>query len=279
MTSQSELFSWKSYSDPLLIILDRREDPVTPLLTQWTYQAMVHEILTINNSRVNLKGTGQDKLGEVTLNTFDDEFFKKHQMNNFGELGVAVRGLVEKYQKRKKDNSNIESIADMQRFVDTYQDYMQSSNSTSKHIGLLTELSETVKSRKLLNLSEVEQKIACTENLSQQYDEVEMQLKNPKVTFDDKIKLVILFALRYEKSGADRISKLKGLLRAMAGHNDTDLKKVRHIDLVLNTCGRNYRHGDLFGNNTFAKRMTGMLKGLKGVDNIYTRHTPYLDNI
>ena len=25
-------------SSPVLLLLDRREDPVTPLLTQWTYQ-------------------------------------------------------------------------------------------------------------------------------------------------------------------------------------------------------------------------------------------------
>lgn len=39
---------------PLLLILDRRNDPVTPLLTQWTYQAMVHEVLGIKNGRVSL---------------------------------------------------------------------------------------------------------------------------------------------------------------------------------------------------------------------------------
>jgi hypothetical protein len=39
---------------PLLLILDRRNDPVTPLLSQWTYQAMVHELLGINNGRVDL---------------------------------------------------------------------------------------------------------------------------------------------------------------------------------------------------------------------------------
>jgi hypothetical protein len=30
---------------------------VTPLLSQWTYQAMVHELLGINNNRVSLAGT------------------------------------------------------------------------------------------------------------------------------------------------------------------------------------------------------------------------------
>lgn len=39
---------------PLLLILDRRNDPITPLLSQWTYQAMVHELLGIHNGRVNL---------------------------------------------------------------------------------------------------------------------------------------------------------------------------------------------------------------------------------
>ena len=40
---------------PVLLILDRRNDPVTPLLSQWTYQAMVHEVIGINNGRVSLK--------------------------------------------------------------------------------------------------------------------------------------------------------------------------------------------------------------------------------
>ena len=39
---------------PLLLILDRRSDPVTPLLTPWTYQATVHELLNIQNGRVDL---------------------------------------------------------------------------------------------------------------------------------------------------------------------------------------------------------------------------------
>lgn len=36
------------------LILDRREDPATPLLSQWTYQAMVHELLGMENNMVDL---------------------------------------------------------------------------------------------------------------------------------------------------------------------------------------------------------------------------------
>ncbi len=35
--------------------MDRRDDPVTPLLSQWTFQAMVHELISIDDNRVDLK--------------------------------------------------------------------------------------------------------------------------------------------------------------------------------------------------------------------------------
>lgn len=50
------IFVFTFFSRPVLLILDRRDDPVTPLLSQWTYQAMVHELLGLNDNRVVLKG-------------------------------------------------------------------------------------------------------------------------------------------------------------------------------------------------------------------------------
>lgn len=55
MTQEDQLFDFrKADTPPILLILDRRNDPITPLLSQWTYQAMVHELLGINNGRVDL---------------------------------------------------------------------------------------------------------------------------------------------------------------------------------------------------------------------------------
>lgn len=51
-----DLFEFRSTAGPtpLILILDRRNDPVTPLLSQWTYEAMVHELLGISNGRVHI---------------------------------------------------------------------------------------------------------------------------------------------------------------------------------------------------------------------------------
>lgn len=56
MSQETELFEFRRTDvPPLLLILDRRDDPVTPLLMQWTYQAMVHELLNISNNRVDMR--------------------------------------------------------------------------------------------------------------------------------------------------------------------------------------------------------------------------------
>jgi len=67
---------------PVLLILDRKSDPVTPLLSQWTYQAMVHELLGLNNGRVLLPDVPD---GEVTLSGRDDAFFNANKYQNFGQ--------------------------------------------------------------------------------------------------------------------------------------------------------------------------------------------------
>jgi hypothetical protein len=56
MAQEEQLFDFGRRPDtpPILLLVDRREDAVTPLLTQWTYQAMVHELLGIENGRVDL---------------------------------------------------------------------------------------------------------------------------------------------------------------------------------------------------------------------------------
>lgn len=81
IAKENTLFDFRSQENgvppPMLLILDRKDDPVTPLLNQWTYQAMVHELLNINNNRVDLTGIdGAPKdMKEVVLSTEQDEFY------------------------------------------------------------------------------------------------------------------------------------------------------------------------------------------------------------
>lgn len=166
---EEQLFDFRAVdTPPVLLILDRREDPVTPLLTQWTYQAMVHHLLGINNGRVNLSDVPdiRPELKEIVLSQEQDPFFKKNMYLNFGDLGGNIKDYVEQYQSKTKNNANIESISDMKRFIEEYPEFRKLSGNVSKHVTLVSELSRRVGIENLLEVSELEQSLACNENHS-----------------------------------------------------------------------------------------------------------------
>ena len=167
MTQEEQLFDFrKTDTPPILLILDRREDPVTPLLTQWTYQAMVHHLLGIQNGRVDLSSVPdiRPELKEIVLSQDQDPFFKKNMYQNFGDLGGSIKEYVEQYQSKTKNNADIESITDMKRFIEEYPEFRKLSGNVSKHVTLVSELSRRVGAENLLEVSELEQSLACNDN-------------------------------------------------------------------------------------------------------------------
>jgi hypothetical protein len=167
MTQEDQLFDFRKVdTPPVLLILDRREDPITPLLMQWTYQAMVHHLLGIHNGRVDLSDVPdiRPELREIVLSQDQDPFFKKNMYLNFGDLGSNIKDYVEQYQSKTKNNADIESIADMKRFIEEYPEFRKLSGNVSKHVTLVSELSRRVGVENLLEISELEQSIACNDN-------------------------------------------------------------------------------------------------------------------
>ena len=166
---QKQLFDFrKTDTGPILLLLDRRDDPITPLLTQWTYQAMVHELLGIFNGRVDLSDVPdiRPELKEIVLSQDQDPFFKKNMYLNFGDLGGNIKNYVEQYQSKTQSNANIDSIADMKRFVEDYPEFRKLSGNVSKHVTLVGELSRRVGADGMLDASELEQSLACSDNHS-----------------------------------------------------------------------------------------------------------------
>lgn len=167
MSQEEQLFDFRQVdTPPILLILDRREDPITPLLTQWTYQAMVHHLLGIQNGRVDLSEVPdiRSELREVVLSQDQDPFFKKNMFLNFGDLGGSIKEYVEQYQSKTKTNADIESISDMKRFIEEYPEFRRLSGNVSKHVTLVSELSRRVAAENLLEVSETEQSLACNDS-------------------------------------------------------------------------------------------------------------------
>eukprot|EP01006_Ploeotia_vitrea_P022446 TRINITY_DN54857_c0_g1_i1.p1 TRINITY_DN54857_c0_g1~~TRINITY_DN54857_c0_g1_i1.p1 ORF type:complete len:601 (+),score=364.71 TRINITY_DN54857_c0_g1_i1:29-1804(+) len=278
MKEEAELFHFgQSSGNPLLLVLDRRDDPVTPLLSQWTYQAMVHELIGIKNNRVNMsKVPGiRKELRDIVLSCDQDHFFRGSMFLNFGDLGASIKDLVEDYQRKVKSNTKIQTLEDMTRFVENYPEFRSLSGNVSKHVAIMSELSRLVDQRQLMAVSELEQDLACQHNHSDALERCLRLLNDPRVAFQDKLRVVLLYALRYEKS-KNELPQLKALLRDRAS-TPSERLRCRAVDKILQHAGTAVRGGDLFGNKSFWGRTKNIFGGgLKGVENIYTQHKPLL---
>jgi len=273
MEKEKSLFDFRD-SGSLLLILDRKDDPITPLLTQWTYQAMVHELLGIRNNRVSLKHAPNVKedMQEVVL-SMSDKFFEENMFSNFGDLGESIKELLDSYQKLQHSNKQLQSIEDMQRFVENFPQFKQFSNNVAKHVALMGELARLVDTHKLLDMSQLEQELACTNDHTTQVDEVKAKVGNPSTSQVDAVRLVLLYAIRYEAHTGNALIPLKRMLREK-GVSDVDIALV---DGVLAYAGASKRGGDLFGeSNLLSKSLKLATRAVQGVSNVYTQHKPLL---
>ncbi|XP_065060122.1 vacuolar protein sorting-associated protein 45-like isoform X2 [Rhopilema esculentum] len=277
MYQESGLFEFRqSDVPPLLLIVDRRDDPVTPLLNQWTYQAMVHERLGIKNNRIDLSrvpGISKD-LKEVVLSAEHDEVYRDNMYLNFGEIASNMKQLMDEFQKSAKSNQKLDSIADMKAFVENYPQFRKMSGTVSKHVTVVSELSRLVSEFCLLEVSELEQDIACRSDHAQHLQLLRRMIHgNERISPLDLTRLVLLYTLRYERNTSNDIKGLRNELQKRAVSDNY----MRIILNIIDYAGATVRTSDIFGQSKSALQMTKrFIKGLKGVENIYTQHKPLL---
>ncbi|KAH7447578.1 hypothetical protein KP509_01G112400 [Ceratopteris richardii] len=272
---ESHLFDFRrTEMSPLLLIIDRRDDPVTPLLNQWTYQAMVHELIGIRDNTVNIKEASKlDKAQqEVVLSSEQDSFFKANMHENFGDLGMNIKKMVDEFQQKAKSNQNIQTLEDMAKFVEHYPEYRKMHGNVSKHVTMVTEMSRIVDERKLMSVSQIEQDLACN-NVGQAaaFEAVTNELNNDSMVEIDRLRLVMLYALRFEKENPQQLELLVNKLASRSASYKPGL-----VHTLLEQAGTDKRTGDLYGNRDLLNRARNMARGLKGIENVYTQHQPLL---
>ncbi len=85
---------------------------------------------------------------------------------NFGDLGQNAKAYVEQFASTTQSSRKLDSVGDMKRFVEEYPEFRKLSGNVSKHVTLVGELSRRVGADSLLEVSELEQSLACSENHS-----------------------------------------------------------------------------------------------------------------
>jgi vacuolar protein sorting-associated protein 45 len=193
---------------------------------------------------------------------------------NFGEIGDNIRQLVNKFQQTTKSHENLETIADMKKFVENYPAFKAMSGTVSKHVAVVGELSRLVEANHLLEVSEVEQELACQGNHMEALGKLRSLLVHMKVKDHDKLRLVLLYLLRYERNESV-LRELLDTLEHQGVHGVEAVSALRRYAGDKSPC----RSRELFGERTAVGRLKRLVGGVKGVENIYTQHVPVLGQL
>jgi vacuolar protein sorting-associated protein 45 len=100
------------------------------------------------------------------------------------------------------------------------------------------------------------------------------------VTSDSKLKLVALYSLRYEKHPQNALPLLVDLLGAVGGVSQRRIDLIAKLLIYHSSLQQAPTAGgisDIFESAGIFSAAQNRLKGLKGVENVYTQHSPRLE--
>ena len=225
MDKESRMFDFRTPdTPPVLLVLDRRTDLVTPLLLPWTYQAMLHDLFTLRNGKLQDSSLQDSSLGGEDV-LLQDPFFKDNKYSNYGQIGENVQKMVRDLERKTRESSHLDSIPDMKRFVEEYPEYRKLSANASKHFKLAEQINKRVEGERLLDLSEVQQTLATgPTNYNSHYALLNTHLRRSDLKREAKMILALIFALRYSQNAQFNFLQLHEALGDGSGLIDFLLK-------------------------------------------------------
>lgn len=163
---------------PLLVLVDRNFDMSTPLHHTWTYQAMIHDLMNTRLNQVKIIETDA-KTSRTKSRTFDlncgDKFWTDQKGGPFPQVADAVQRELDEYRKNEDEVKRLkttmgldgpsdevhlsESTAKLTNAVSSLPELLENKRVIEMHTTIATSVLDEIKSRKLDNFFETEEKI------------------------------------------------------------------------------------------------------------------------
>lgn len=243
------LRSKSSLNRPLLVILDRNADLVTPVQHTSTYQALIDDMLNHTANRVEFDVT-TDAAGrkKATHKKFDldpdqDPFYAKHKFHPFPE---AIEGneadLKEVTAKEQSIRSKAtggtsaardpmaSSATDLATAVDSLPALLERKKQLEVHTSILQAVMDQVAPRDVPHFFELESALAAgsyKNELSRAKTAVMQLISDPtKGSVDDKLRLLVVYILTTQAKTADVDEMTAAVQEAMANGKTADGKPL-----------------------------------------------------
>lgn len=284
----------KSDVPPVLLLLDRKNDPITPLLTPWTYQSMLHELIGIKKNIVELQETKE----QVLLSESQDSFFKESMYLNYGDLTDKFQKYVEDYKKQTKlssiENLKTQNLTELKKLLTRFPEFKKLSNNILKHLNLITELDKQISLQNLWMVGELQQTIMCNlENHSTIKTKIFELLNDRSITTVHKIKIILLYITKFPENSGETsqfISRLSDGSFSVPVATVSQISLIKHFNKLFgakvyrgpqensNNIGSIFNKNKININSLFNNNNNNSKNTPKN-DNIYMQYIPKLNEV
>eukprot|EP01116_Phalansterium_solitarium_P008929 TRINITY_DN228_c0_g1_i1.p1 TRINITY_DN228_c0_g1~~TRINITY_DN228_c0_g1_i1.p1 ORF type:complete len:622 (-),score=229.14 TRINITY_DN228_c0_g1_i1:152-2017(-) len=193
-----------------LLILDRSQDPVAPILHELTYQAMIYDLLDISNDHYRYKITtneGVPKDKEVVVGENDPLWSTVRHMHVADLLNWLLDGFNEFVKENKATKltskggvSNLREMGDAMKAMPQFQEML---NKYSLHINMAGEAMNKFNELQLERIAGLEQTMSTGEDAEGNAPKNVVAtlsgiLGDDKIDLSDKIRLLIVYIISQE---------------------------------------------------------------------------------
>ena len=259
----------------VLLLLDRADDCMTPLMHDFHYQSMVYDLLNVKGDRITTQAETAEDATETEAKDFlldeKDELWVelrgKHIAQVIDILSARIREIMNSstgssLNKKSDDGDKKMSLTDMAAALKALPEYREIMSKLSQHMHISHECMDVFSSDSLMDLSEIEQTLATGQDdegrqpkMSEIIDRVELclrKMKDPKMrvrliliatlspnglNYDDRNRL--LDAADFSRSDSQTVENLKAMGAKMGGRAKGEKKGggfFRYVFLCVCVC-------------------------------------------
>ena len=210
---------------PLLVILDRNADLVTPIQHTSTYQALIDDVLLHRANRVEFEVTSestgrraQTQLKKFDLDPDEDPFYRVHKFQPFPEAiesnGIDLQDVTAKEHsiRSKAGGSSVpdplaSSATDLATAVDSLPALLDRKKQLEMHTSILQAVMNQVAARDIPQFFELESSLATgsykTDTARAKSDVLALAADPSKGTVADTIRLLVVYILATNAKSSD----------------------------------------------------------------------------
>ncbi|KAL8254030.1 hypothetical protein R6Q59_032251 [Mikania micrantha] len=219
-----------------LLILDRSVDLVAPVIHEWTYDAMCHDLIDLDGNRyvmeVPSKSGGDPEKKEFLLEDHDSVWLEMrhlHIADASEKLSDRMDNLMSKNkaaQLQQKDSSEL-STRDIQKMVQALPEYNQQMEKLSLHVEIAGKINAKISKDGLRDLGQIEQDLVFGDAGNKEL--VNYLEENEDGNDENKLRLLMIYAL----ADPENFKGEKGMtLMELANLPPEDMRIIENMRLL-----------------------------------------------